>query len=112
MLYSTLLLFASLIFAPGTDCENFTVDNESSYDIGIVAVTGLGTPVPIDVTDTGLFSDTVCFLPLGVLINGQNALYPDTTTITLADESTVNVLWQSTQIVYISNQELQDGPMQ
>ena len=108
MAYTKILFFAALMFAPRffepDACENFTVDNESSYTIGTVAVTGYGSPVPIDVTGSGDFSDTVCFTPLGVVINGQNALYPDTTTVTLADESIVKVEWQSTQLIFITNQ--------
>ena len=112
MLYTTLLLFTSLLFAPSPDpsCNNFTVDNESSHVIGIVAVTGSGTPVPIDVTGSGDYSDTVCFVPSGVVINGQVALYPDTTIVTLTDDSKVKVLWVSTQLVDLNNQQLQDGP--
>ena|ERR1700733_12459250 len=102
MVYTKILCFATLLFgqrffAPMPDgCENFTVDNESSYAVGIVAATGTGAPVPIDVTGSGDFSDTVCFVPSGVVINGQNALYPDTTIITLVSENTVRVTWGST----------------
>jgi hypothetical protein len=113
MVYTKILLFAALMFAPRffdpDGCDNFSVDNESSYDIGTVTVTGLGTSVPIAVSDTGLFSDTVCFVPLAIVINGQVALYPDTTIVMLADESKVNVTWQSTQLVYIADKQLDNG---
>jgi hypothetical protein len=113
MAYIKILFFAALMFAPRFldpgGCDNFSVDNESSYGIGTVTVTGLGTSVPIAVSDTGIFSDTVCFVPVAVVINGQVALYPDTTAVTLDGGSAVQVTWQSTQIVNVNDKELQDG---
>ena len=112
MIYSTLLLLTSLLFTPTPSCDNFTVDNESSYAIGIVSVMGSGGPVPLNVPDPGLYSDTLCFTPTGVVINGQLVTYPDTAIVTLPSESKVKILWESTQLVDIRNQQLQDGPMQ
>jgi hypothetical protein len=113
MVYTKILFFAALMFATRffepDGCDNFSVVNESSYTIGIVVVTGAGGTFPIDVTDTGLFADTLCFTPFAVVINGQSASYPDTTVITLADESKVNVTWQSTQLVDIANKQLDEG---
>jgi hypothetical protein len=116
MIYTKILLFAAFMLSPSMnahllfDCNVFTIDNESSYDLGEIAVSGLGGTGGLDVTATGEYSDTLCFTPLSILVDGHASIYPDTTIVTLTSGNEIQIVWISSQLVGITNKELQGRP--
>jgi hypothetical protein len=114
MIFTKILLVATMLLTPNfhalhvQDCNVFTIDNESSYGLGDVGVSGPGGTGDVGVPEPGVFSDTLCFTPAAITINGQVSTYPNTTTITLPSDSEVQVTWQSPQLVDINDKELQD----
>ncbi len=115
MLYTKILLFTGMLLIPNIhervlfDCEVFTVNNESSYALGDVQVSGTGGSGDVEVPETGVYADTLCFTPSAIEINGEVSSYPTTTTIILASGSAVQVTWESTQLVDITNEVTRDG---
>jgi hypothetical protein len=118
MFHTKTLLLAVMLLMPNfnarhvENCNVFTIDNESSYGLGDVGVSGLGGTGDVEVPELGVFSDTLCFTPAAIVINGQTSTYPNTTTITLPSDSDVQVTWQSPQLVGISDKQLQDTKRQ
>ncbi len=118
MIFTKIVLVATMLLIPKfnarhvQNCNVFTIDNESSYGLGDVGVSGSGGTGDVGVPEPGVFSDTLCFTPAAIVINGQTSTYPNTTTITLPSDSEVQVTWQSPQLVGISNKDLQDTKRQ
>jgi hypothetical protein len=107
------MIFSSqLVALPETPnpCDTFAIDNESSHALGEVVVSdGLADYADFDVTGSGYFSQDICFTASTVKVNGVTITSPNSGDVQLPSGSWVNVEWQSSSLVQVTDRTGQDG---
>jgi len=98
------------VVAAQPTCYTFTIDNASSYAPGTVTVSGIGSSTNFSVTSSGFYQQQICYTALSITVAGTSVSFPNTGVVDLGNATPVKVIWQSSSIVEIVNNDEVGSP--
>jgi hypothetical protein len=101
---AVLLLCSSTIGATSMS-QTWTIQNGSSYGLGIVTVTYSSGAEQVTVAATGSYPVSLPTAALSVTINGQTVSNATTATVVLANGVSVKVSWPSTNVIQVTTSD-------
>jgi hypothetical protein len=89
-----------------------TVQNDTSYDLGLVTLAGTSCSTSLAVSGAGLFTgSTQCSITTAT-VNGQTVTYPNSGIVNLSSGARVKVEWTALNYVEVVDGLLQNSPAQ
>jgi hypothetical protein len=80
--------------------SNFTIDNESIYQIGIVSIIGIQDTQKVHVDTTGIYTTAITFVPQSAVVNSIICPIGDTIIVPMGTGQ-VSVRWQDPNLIVI-----------